>query len=63
MKNLKKVRGILAVSLLFIAISCTSQQKPGSADKSEENKGSTFYVTIPLEGMKKKEGSKRFEIK
>jgi signal transduction histidine kinase len=31
--------------------------------KSEENKGSTFYVTIPLEGMKKKEGSKRLENK
>jgi signal transduction histidine kinase len=28
-----------------------------------ENKGSTFYVTIPLEGMKKKEGSRRFELK
>ena len=28
-----------------------------------ENKGSTFYVTIPLEGMKKKEGTKRLELK
>lgn len=29
--------------------------------KSKENYGSTFYVTIPLEGMKRKEGSKRLE--
>jgi signal transduction histidine kinase len=29
--------------------------------KSKENEGSTFYVSIPLEGMKKKEGSKRLE--
>jgi PAS domain S-box-containing protein len=29
--------------------------------KSKENLGSTFYVTIPLEGMKKKEGSRRLE--
>ena len=28
-----------------------------------EDKGSTFYVTIPLEGMKKKEGTKRLELK
>ena len=31
--------------------------------ESVENKGSTFYVTIPLEGMKKKEGTKRLEVK
>lgn len=31
--------------------------------ESVENKGSTFYVTIPLEGMKKKEGTKRLELK
>jgi len=29
--------------------------------ESKENKGSTFYVSIPVEGMKKKEGSKRLE--
>ena len=29
--------------------------------ESKENKGSTFYVSIPLEGMKKQEGSKRLE--
>ena len=28
---------------------------------SKENQGSTFYVSIPLEGMKKKEGSRRLE--
>ena len=28
-----------------------------------ENKGSTFYVTIPLKGMKKKEGTRRLENK
>lgn len=28
-----------------------------------ENKGATFYVTIPLEGMKKKLGTKRLESK
>ena len=28
---------------------------------SKENKGSTFYVSIPLAGMKKKAGSKRLE--
>ena len=26
--------------------------------ESTENKGTSFYVTIPLEGMKKKEGTK-----
>ncbi len=31
--------------------------------ESVENKGSTFYVTLPLEGMKKKEGTKRLELK
>lgn len=31
--------------------------------ESVENKGSTFYATIPLEGMKKKEGTKRLELK
>jgi two-component system sensor histidine kinase VicK len=29
--------------------------------ESKENKGSTFSVSLPLEGMKKKEGSKRLE--
>ena len=29
--------------------------------ESKENKGSTFYVSIPLGGMKKKEGTKRLE--
>ena len=28
--------------------------------ESEENKGTTFYVTVPLAGMKKKEGVKSF---
>lgn len=28
---------------------------------SEENKGTTFYVTLPLAGMKKKEGTKALE--
>jgi signal transduction histidine kinase len=32
-------------------------------ESAGENKGSTFYVTIPLEGMKKKEGTKRLELK
>jgi two-component system sensor histidine kinase VicK len=27
--------------------------------KSKENKGTTFFVSIPLKGMKKKEGSKK----
>ncbi|MFA5359062.1 MAG: HAMP domain-containing sensor histidine kinase [Patescibacteria group bacterium] len=31
--------------------------------ESTENKGSTFYVTIPLKGMEKKEGTKRLELK
>lgn len=31
--------------------------------ESQENKGSTFYVTIPLIGMNKKEGTKRLELK
>jgi len=31
--------------------------------ESTENKGSIFYVTTPIEGMKKKEGTKRLELK
>ena len=31
--------------------------------KSAENKGSTFYVTTPIRGMKKKEGTKRLQLK
>jgi signal transduction histidine kinase len=31
--------------------------------ESKENEGSTFYVAIPLGGMKKKEGTKRLELK
>ncbi|MFA6194757.1 MAG: ATP-binding protein, partial [Patescibacteria group bacterium] len=31
--------------------------------ESTENKGSTFYVTTPIGGMKKKEGTKRLELK
>jgi len=31
--------------------------------ESTENKGSTFYVTIPLVGMKKKEGTRRLVLK
>jgi len=31
--------------------------------ESKENKGSTFNVAIPLGGMKKKEGSRRLELK
>ncbi len=29
--------------------------------ESEENKGTTFYLTLPIEGMKKKEGTKVLE--
>lgn len=29
-----------------------------SSPGGEENKGTTFYVTLPMEGMKKKEGTK-----
>ena len=46
MKNLKKARGILVASLLLIAISCTSQQKPGAAEKSTENKDIKYKVTF-----------------
>jgi len=31
--------------------------------ESKENIGSTFYVSFPLEGMKKNEGTKRLELK
>jgi len=29
--------------------------------ESKENQGSTFYVSFPLDGMKKKEGTRRLE--
>ncbi len=29
--------------------------------ESEENKGTTFYITLPIEGMKKKEGTKSLD--
>jgi PAS domain S-box-containing protein len=46
---------------LYIIKSIVEQAKGKIWFSSEENKGSTFYVTIPLKGMSKKEGSKILE--
>jgi thioredoxin 1 len=46
MINFKKVCSVFAISLLLIPISCSSQQKPGAADKSSENKDIKYKVTF-----------------
>jgi PAS domain S-box-containing protein len=43
---------------LYIVKSVIEHSGGGIRFESEENKGTTFYVTLPLEGMKKKEGTK-----
>jgi thioredoxin 1 len=46
MKNLKKIRGAFTISLLLIAFSCNSQQKPAVADRAAENKDTKYKVTF-----------------
>ena len=46
MINLKKISGLFISLFLFFTLSCNSQQKPGSADKSTENKGLRYKVTF-----------------
>lgn len=43
---------------LYIVKSVIEHSGGGIRFESEENKGTTFYVTLPLEGMKKKEGTR-----
>lgn len=43
---------------LYIVKSVVEQSNGKIWFESEENKGTTFFVTIPLSGMKKKEGTK-----
>jgi len=47
---------------LYIVKSVLEQSGGKIWFESEENKGSTFYVTIPLRGMKKKKGTKGLNI-
>ena len=44
MVNLKKIRGVFIILLLFIAFACNSQQKPAVAEKPEENKEIKYKV-------------------
>jgi signal transduction histidine kinase len=46
---------------LYIVKSIIEQSGGAIWFKSQENKGTTFYVTLPVSGMKKKEGTKTLE--
>jgi len=46
MHNFKIIRGVLMISLLFLCISCNSQQKPASGGKQNENKEIKYKVTF-----------------
>lgn len=46
MINLKKNSGLFVSLFLFFALSCNSQQKPGVAGKSSENKDLKYKVTF-----------------
>jgi signal transduction histidine kinase len=47
---------------LYIIKSITETVGGGIRFESEENKGTTFFVTLPLDGMKAKKGSKPLEM-
>ena len=46
---------------LYIIRSIIDQSRGDVWFKSEEGKGTTFYVTFPSSGMKKKEGTKKLD--
>ena len=60
--NVKKLKDTEGTGLgLYIARSVIQHAGGNIRFESEEGKGTTFYITVPLVGMKKREGTRRLE--
>lgn len=46
MRKLNCIKALMLVSMLFIALSCNSQEKPATGTKSQDNKEAKYKVTF-----------------